>query len=186
MIGGLLFLFAPLVLVPGMMGVIRLMRRGGVTLGQVGAALIMFGGLMTMAFYGYGVVQYIAATESGLDHAQMAKLFDAVDDSALQIPVILGFVVGLLIGSILLAIALWRNRVVPVWGPIALVISAILGFFGMSPAIGAISFALLFVGVLPIAQKLLSISDEEWEDWHLPEAGGGPAAPLASEGTPPG
>lgn len=185
-IGGLLFLFAPLVLVPAMMGVIRLMRRRGVTLGQVGAALIMFGGLMTMAFYGYGVVQYIAATESGLDHAQMAKLFDAVDDSALQIPVILGFVVGLLIGSILLAIALWRNRVVPVWGPIALVISAILGFFGMNTVIGAISFALLFVGVLPIAQKLLSISDEEWEDWHLPEAGGGPAAPLAPEGTPPG
>src|SRR5919204_2769488 len=50
-ISGLLFLISPLVFVPGMMGVIRLMRRRGVTLGQVGAALIMFGALATIAFY---------------------------------------------------------------------------------------------------------------------------------------
>lgn len=171
-ISGLLFLFAPLLFVPGMMGVIRLMRRRGVTLGQVGATLIMFGALLIIAFYGWGAVEYVAATESGLDRAQMGQLFEAAEDSALGVPIwVGGFILGLTLGSILLAIALWRNRVVPVWSPIALVLSTLVGFFGEDKWISAASFVLLFIALWPVAQKLLSISDDEWENWHLPEAG---------------
>jgi hypothetical protein len=181
-ISGLLFLISPLVFVPGMMGTIRLMRRRGVTLGQVGAALIMFGALLTMAFYGWGAVEYVAATESGLTRTEMAELFEAAEDSAVGVPIwVGGFFLGLLLGSILLAIALWRSRVVPVWGPIALVLSTVLGFLGEEVVIGAISFVLLFIGLLPIAQKLLSISDDEWETWHLPEASGGAPPPPPPE-----
>lgn len=186
-IGGLLFLIAPLVFVPGMMGVIRLMRRGGVTLGQVGAALIMFGALITISFYGYGLVEYYAATEKGLDPAQMAKLFDAAEESSLAIPIFIAFIFGLTLGSILLAVALWRNRVVPVWSPIALVLSSVVGFFGESIVMSAIGFVLLFVALFPVAQKILSISDDEWETWHLPEPGGAAPPPPPTEGTlPPG
>ncbi len=186
-ISGLLFLIGPLVFVPGMLGVIRLMRRRGVTLGQVGAALIMFGALLIIAFYGWGAVEYVAATEEGLNRPEMAALFDAAEDSALGIPIwVGGFILGLALGSILLAIALWRNQVVPVWSPIALVASTVLGFFGESKVLSIISFVLLFVALFPIAQKLLSISDDEWETWHLPEPGGAqppPPAPAES-GTP--
>jgi hypothetical protein len=185
-IGGLLFLIAPLVLVPGMMGVIRLMRRRGVTLGQVGAGMIMFGALMTVAFYGYGLVQYIAATESGLDRAQMVKLFDASEDTALIIPVVVGFLGGLVLGSILLAVALWRSAVVPIWSPIALVVSNVCNFFAESNLLTAIGFALLFVAFLPLAQKLLSIPDDEWETWRLPESGGAAPPPAPEGGIPPG
>ena len=181
---GILFLLAPLVLVPGLMGVFRLMRRRGVTLGQVGAAMVMFGALITMAFYGWGAIEYVAATESGLDRAQMAELFDAAEDSALGIPIwVGGFILGLTLGSILLAVALWRSRVVPVWSPIALVLSTIIGFVGEDKWIAAASFVLLFIALWPIAQKLLSISNDEWEDWHLPEAG--TAAPPPSPGSAP-
>ncbi len=176
---GILFLLAPLVLVPGLMGVIRLMRRRGVTLGQVGAAMVMFGALITMAFYGWGALEYVAATESGLDRAQMAQLFDAAEDSALGIPIwVGGFILGLTLGSILLAVALWRNRVVPVWSPIALVLSTIIGFVGGEDKwITAASFVLLLIALWPLAQKLLSISDDEWETWHLPEPGGATTPP---------
>lgn len=181
---GVLFLVGPLVFVPGMMGVNRLMRRRGVTLGQVGASLIMFGALIIIAFYGWGAVEYVAATESGLDRAQMAQLFDAAEDSAVGVPIwVGGFVLGLTLGSILLAIALWRNSVVPVWSPIALVLSTLVGFFGEEKWVTAASFALLFIALWPIAQKLLSISDDEWENWHLPETSG--AAPPTSGPTPP-
>jgi hypothetical protein len=186
-ISGLLFLIAPLVLLPGMMGTIRLMRRRGVTLGQIGAGLILFGALLTMAFYGFGVVQYVAATDDGVSRPEMVKLFDAAEDSGLAFPIFVGFVLGLILGSILLAISLWRNRVVPVWGPIALVLSSVLGFVGESTVVGAISFVLLFVGLFPIAQKILSISDDEWEGWQLPErAAASPPPPAPAEGTPPG
>jgi hypothetical protein len=185
-ISGILFLIAPLVFVPGMMGVIRLMRRRGVTMGQIGAALIMFGALATIAFYGWGLIEYVAATEDGLDRAQMAELFDAAEDSNLIIPVLVCFLGGLLVGSILLAVALWRNRVVPVWSPIALVLSNVASFLSEdSKALSIVAFVLLFVALFAIAQKLLSISDDEWEDWHLPEPGGA-APPPGGVAPPPG
>jgi hypothetical protein len=185
-IGGILFLIAPLVLIPGMVGTIHLLRRGRVTLGQIGAALITIGGLATMAFYGYGAVEYIAATEAGLDRAQMAELLDASEESGLVIPVIILFLGGLVLGSILLAIGLWRSRVVPVWAPIVLVLSTLVNFFGESKAIEVISFVLLFAGLAPVAMKILSIPDDDWERWTLPERGAAapPAAPT-QVGPPP-
>ena len=165
---GILFLFAPLVLVPGMLGVIRLMRRRGVTLGQVGAALIMMGALITIAFYGWGAIEYVASTEKGLDHGQMAQLFDAAEDSWIGVPVFVpGFILGLTLGSILLAIALWRSGVVPVWSPIALLLSTVIDFVGDDKWFMAIGFALLFVALLPLGQKILSISNDEWDRWEL-------------------
>ena len=183
-ISGYLFLIAPLLFVPGMIGVIHLMRRRGVTLGQLGAAMIMIGALITIAFFGWGLVEYVASTEDGLDPGQMAKLFDEAEDSALGFPVfIFGFVIGIGIGSILLAIALWRSGVVPVWSPIALVLSTLVNFAGEDKVIFSIGFALLFVGLLPVGQKILSISDDEWETWQLPEPGGPAPPPPASEGS---
>lgn len=189
-ISGLLFLVSPLFFVPGMLGVVRLLRRRGVTLGQVGAAMIMFGALLTVAFYGWGLIEYIAATEAGFDRAEMARLFDEAEESALAVPVWLGgFLIGLTLGSILLAISLWRNQVVPIWSPIALVLSTLINFVAEDKWIATASFALLFIALWPIAQKLLSITDDEWEGWHLPEPGGAapppPAAPPPG-GTPPG
>lgn len=181
-ISGLLFLISPLVFVPGMMGVIRLMRRRGVTLGQVGAALIMFGALATIAFYGWGAVEYVAATDNGVSRPEMVNLWDAVEDNWLGAPVFFGgFIIGLFLGSVLLGIALWRNRVVPVWSPIALVASTVINFFGESKALSIVAFALLFIALFPIAQKLLSISDDEWETWHLPEPGGAAPPPPPPE-----
>jgi hypothetical protein len=184
-IGGILFLIAPLVLIPGMVGTIHLLRRGRVTLGQIGAALITIGGLATMAFYGYGAVEYIAATEAGLDRAQMAELLDASEESGLVIPVIILFLGGLVLGSILLAIGLWRSRVVPVWAPIVLVLSTLVNFFGESKAIEVISFVLLFAGLAPVAMKILSIPDDDWERWTLPERGAAPPPAAPTQVGPP-
>jgi hypothetical protein len=182
-VGGILFLIAPFVFIPGMVGTIHLMRRRGVSLGQVGAALILIGALATVGFYGWGIVEYVAATEDGLDRAQMADLFDAAEDNALIVPLVVGFLGGLVIGSILLAIALWRSSVVPIWSPIALVLSNVVQFIAEEKVLMVIGFALLFVALLPIGQKILSISDDEWDTWRLPESGG--AAPPPPPAPPP-
>jgi hypothetical protein len=176
-IGGILFLIAPLVFIPGMLGTMRLMRRRRVTMGQVGAALILLGALITVSFYGFGAMEYVAATDSGLDRAQMANLVDSAEDSALNIPIFIGFTLGLILGSILLAIALWRSRVVPVWAAAALVISTVLGFFAESLVLGVLSFVFLFAALAPIGRKILSIPDHEWDRWQLPER-----SPAAGEG----
>jgi hypothetical protein len=180
-IGGLLFLIAPLAFVPGMLGIMRLMRRHGVTIGQAGAALIMIGALITVSFYGFGVIEYVAATDSGLDRVEMARLVDAAEDTALNLPFLVAFVLGLVLGSVLLAIGLWRSGVVPRWSPVALVVSTVVSFFAESAVLGAVSFVLLLAALVPIAQKILSISDEEWDRWRLPERA--PPAPPPAQAT---
>lgn len=120
----------------------------------------------------------MAATDAGLDRVQMAKLVDAAEDTALNVPILVAFLLGLVLGSVLLAIGLWRSGVVPRWSPVALVVSTVLGFFADSVVLSAISFVLLFVALVAVAQKIHSISDEEWEDWRLPERAP-PAAPPA-------
>ena len=46
-----------------------------------------------------------------------------------------------------------------------MVLSSVLGFAADSTVLSAASFVLLFVGLFPIAQKILSIPDDEWERW---------------------
>ncbi|MGH2980410.1 MAG: hypothetical protein ACRDKV_00005, partial [Solirubrobacterales bacterium] len=75
---------------------------------------------------------------------------------------------------------------VPIWSPIALVLSTLINFVGSEEKwVAAASFVLLFIALWPLAQKLLSISDDEWEDWHLPEPdAAAPPPPAPPEAAP--
>ncbi len=165
-LGGYLFLVGAMVFVPGLIGLWRLFRGPRVTLGQLGAALLLVGVISTLAFFGFGAYEYEAA-QPGLDRAEMAELVDNADESGVTTPLfIVAFVVGITIGSLIVAWSLWRRRLVPVWGPAAIVVGTILGFFSEdSLAVGAIGFAFLLVGFGSVGLKLLSMQDDEWE--HL-------------------
>ena len=77
---------------------------------------------------------------------------------------------GIVPGLLLLALALFLRRAVPVWGPVALVLSVVVGFFPDNRAASAVEFALLLAGTAAIAWRILRLSDEEWERWQpLPE-----------------
>lgn len=174
---GYLFLVAAWVFVPGLIGLWHLFRGPRVTLGQVGAGLVLLGVITTIAFFGFGAYEYEAA-QPGLDRAQMAQLADNVDESGVTTPLfIVTFLVGIGIGSLIVAWSLWRRRLVPPWVPAAIVVGTILGAFSEdSVAVGAIGFALLVVGFGSVGLKLLSMSDDEWE--HLGRAPA-PAEPPA-------
>lgn len=176
--GGYLFLAAPFALIPGLIGLMRVLRGRRVTVGQVGAGLILIGGTATIAFFGFGVFEFEAA-QPGLDAGQMAQLSDNVDDSGLLVPLIVLFIGGLVLGSVLLAIGLWRQRAAPAWAALALGLSAIVNFLGEEKAISVIAFALLLIGLGPVGIRLLSMSDEEWERVGLEER---PATPRATPG----
>jgi Domain of unknown function (DUF4386) len=172
---GYLFLIAAWVFVPGLIGLWRLFRGPRVTLGQIGAGLVLLGVITTIAFFGFGAYEYEAA-QPDLDPAQMAQLADNVDESGVTTPLfIITFVLGIGIGSLIVAWSLWRRRLVPPWGPAAIVVATILAVFSEdSVAVGAISFAFLLVGFGSIGLKLLSMSDDEWDRFGR---GPGPAAP---------
>jgi hypothetical protein len=161
----ILFLLAPLLFIPGMVGLIHLLRGPRLTLGQIAAGALLLGALATVAFYGAGVTEYVAATEDGFDRSEVARMLDESDESGLVIPIIVIFFLGLVLGGVVLGIVLWRRGVVPVWAGLALSVSAVVGFVGESKAVGAIGFVLLAVGLIPAALKILSMSDAEWERW---------------------
>ena len=172
---GYLFLVAAWVFVPGLIGLWRFFRGPRVTLGQIGAALLLLGVITTIAFFGFGAYEYEAA-QPDLDPAQMAQLADNVDESGATTPLfIITFILGIGIGTLIVAWSLWRRQVVPPWAPAAIVAGTILGAFSEdSVALGAIGFALLLVGFGWVGVKLLSMSDDEWD--HLGRAPG-PATP---------
>jgi hypothetical protein len=159
-----LFLVAPWVFIPGMVGLIHLLRSRSVNIGQVAAALLLLGALATTVFYGVSGYEYQAAT-AGFDTPRVADLMDAVDDSDFFIPIFVVFLVGVVLGGIVLGISLWRRGVVPIWAGLAISVSALVGFIADSKAVSAIGFALLLVGLGATGLRVLSMSDEEWERW---------------------
>jgi hypothetical protein len=93
----------------------------------IGGSLIWLGA----AIYGVGVAGWAAVYFYGtdaavLDRATAARLIDhANDDTARMLAVPVGGALLIAIGSLLLAVALWRARTVPRWVPILGAISVV-------------------------------------------------------------
>jgi hypothetical protein len=151
---GYLLLVAAWAFVPGLIGLVRLFEGPRVTLGQVGAGMLLVGTITTVAFVGFGVYEYEAAT-SGLDPAQMARLVDNAEESAVVIPLFVVFLVGVVIGSFIVAWSLWRRRIVPIWSPAAIVVGTILNFMADGAALSATAFAFQLVGFGWVGVRML-------------------------------
>lgn len=170
LLAGALWSIGSLLLIPGMLGVMKLMRGKGVTLGQVGAGLFAMGSILfssSMVLFGVDIVVAQSA-----DRPAAVALSEALEGNA----VINGFFMftflgGIVLGSILLAVALFRHRIVPLWSPALLVASTVLGFIGETQMLSSLSLLLLAVGFVPLGQKIWSLSDEAWGLWE----------PLSSE-----
>lgn len=72
------------------------------------------------------------------------------------------FLGGIVLGSILLAVALFKRRIVPVWSPVLLVAWTVLGYFGETQMLSALSLLILVAALAPLRQKIWSLSDEAW------------------------
>jgi Domain of unknown function (DUF4386) len=167
---GVLFTVGSLLFVAGALGVARLLRGRRVTLGQIGASLIAIGliGLTAaMAFNGFD----IALADFG-DRDAAAALSDELEDSVLlNVYWVSFFFVGIVLGSVLLAIALFRGRIVPIWSPILILAAVVVGFVGGEERVlSALTFLVLAAGFLPLAAKMWSIGDEAWAEWAPLEA----------------
>jgi Domain of unknown function (DUF4386) len=162
---GVLSTVGALLMVAGTLAVARLMRGRRVTLGQLGASLLAVGliGMSAgMAFNGFDIAL------AGFDDRQAAvALYEELEDSVLlNLFWMLFFFVGVVLGSLLLAIALFRRRIVPIWSPLLLVAAIVLGFAsGPNRILTALSFLVLAAGLIPLALRIRSLADDQWERW---------------------
>jgi len=182
---GALWTIGCLLFIPGALGVMKLMRGKGITLGQVGAGLMALGLILfssNLAFYGADVVMAQFA-----DRPAAVALSEALQDDAVVNGFFMAtFLGGIVLGSILLAVALFRRRIVPVWSPVLLVASTVLGFVGQTQILSALSLLILTAGFAPLGQRIWSLSDEAWAQWEpLPsDLGGSARTTKSSPGDP--
>jgi hypothetical protein len=173
----LLFLAAAVLLIAAGIGLVRFFRGAGVTLGQAAGGLLAVGAAATIGFFTIGAVQY-EMTRHNLDRAEMADLVEQVEESAMLLPIVILFLVGIAIGSLLLAIAAWRRRLIPVWAALAIVAAAVLGFFGQdNKALEIVGFAILIVGLGTLGLRFLRMTDDEWDAGDAASGEGAPPAP---------
>lgn len=160
-----LFLAGSLILVPGALGTMHLLRGRGVTLGYLGGALVVIGAVASAAFYVINVVT-LEMTDRAAEAEQMAALLERIEEGTAGTILLVVFSAGTVLGILLLALALILRRVVPIWSPIALVLAVVVGFFPDNNAASAIEFALVLLGTTALARRIWALSDDEWAAWQ--------------------
>jgi hypothetical protein len=154
--------FGYLLFVPTAFVLSRLARRGAPRLSAIGLTLSVLGaglsGLLVTDMYDLSIGLNVGTTE-GVPVSEMSGVAAAP----------LGFIsmalltsVGALVGLILLAVAVWRARLAPLWPAVAITV----GFAGMFGAHGMLRacgfFAVLAVGVAFLGVRVLRMTDERF------------------------
>jgi hypothetical protein len=164
LLSGLLFLLATTLLLFAGFGLVRMFRGSrGVTLGQVAGVLLSLGAMVGAGWYAFGVAEYEMVNQSGVDRGALATFLDKADETSTVIPLVVMFLVGVVIGVLLLGIASIRTRVVPVWAGAAMIVAAPLTFLSDGKGMQIVANAILLIGLGSLGLRALQMSDEEWD-----------------------
>lgn len=158
-------LLPALFIVPAMIYAARLARGRAPRLAFIG------GGISALAWFcgiaGVGAVDLMVYHGVGVtDRAAVADLIDRVTGDPVNGTLTVLFVLGHVIGMVVLGIALWRSRAVPVWGaavfilyPIVHIAAHVIGSVALDNASGI----LLFISGLVCAVAVLRKPNAEWD-----------------------
>ena len=163
-VGDLLAFLGILAMIPATLAVMRAVDRRAPVLGLVG-------GCLSIASLVAGMIivindQVIIALADTAELRPAAA--DALDSSpAWVINVVLTvFLIGLLIGGILLGVALLRSRVIPLWAAVAVIASPVVSIGAHvidRKAIDAVSALMTVVAYAVLAQRISVTDDAAWQ-----------------------
>jgi len=169
-------------MVPAVIGIVHLLRHRSIALGHVGGTFLIVG-MVSFAFVaGTESILYIAGADPTVNRDAVIALNERIGASIVYNIINLTEVFGYFLGTILLAIALFRAKVVSPLFPILLAAGIIARFTLASFYTGVIfSDALYFTAFASIGLFVLRQSDEEWErpPEHGPTGGGAFSQPTA-------
>jgi hypothetical protein len=154
-----------LTLVPGLFAAARVSREGAPRLTTWSLALAVPGYLSLGMFLGSDHLLW-SAQEAGLSAADSVALADAGHPSmGLALGV---FVIGHVVGTVLLGLALLRSRRIPAWAAWAVTVSQPLHFVATvvlgSPQVDFVAWMLTAVGMAMVGREVLS-SARRAQDW---------------------
>lgn len=172
---GLLSVAAAFALVPGLTAVVATARGRGGRATTVGALMVAAGALASVghavAFYS----PYALFARTGASAADVAALDGASESYPMLVVLIVLFMVGMVIGPVVLFVGLRRARRVPVWAVVAAVVFVASGSTS-SVLAGAVGVVASLAAFVPAARSLLVAPPLSLPASTLPE----PAAGLAA------
>jgi len=163
-------LVAVLTLLPGALAAIRLLRRYTPLLATAIAALLVPGYLGMTALIAADAGT-LGAIDLGLPAGQVTELSDATFAVPTMTILVLLFVVGHILGTLLLGIAAFRARLMPrpVAGALAVSqfvhLAAVIGGW---PVVDLLAWTTTAVGMAFLARVVLRTPDDEWDLPPLP------------------
>ena len=157
-------LVAAFTLLPGVLAVGRLTRRGAPKLTAAAMLLVVPGYLALTYMIGTDLMLWTGA-RAGLDASTLAGLAVTVhptSDIALGV-----FVLGHVIGTVVLGLALLRSRTVPVWAAIVTAASQPAHFVALvilgSPALDCAAWTANGIAFAVAAVAIVRTPDDEWD-----------------------
>ena len=145
---------------------LHLLRHRSVLLGHVGGGLILLGAFFHGAIIGFALVE-VPLVESGVARDRMVEFATGMYESSAFTMILFPFI-GFFVGWLLLAIALWRARVAPLWVAATLGVAPLSEFLGPEAMSPEIMFALFLIGLGYVGLEVLRLSDKEWERGAAP------------------
>jgi hypothetical protein len=153
-----------LTMVPAVLAAARLARRRRPTLAMVAVGVNLVAYLGATPLYAGDLMALVAARPE-YDQAQLVPYLDAVAAHPASAIGLGGFVLGHIVGMILLGAALWR--IIPRWASAALIVSQPLHFIafivlGWQP-LDASAWALTAAGFVACSIAILRTPDSDWD-----------------------
>jgi hypothetical protein len=156
---------AILTLVPAAYFVGRLTRRRAPWLTAIALLLLVPGYLSLPWLAGSSDLFIWSAGKAGLDGATITRAVEASHPSA-EVAAML-FVIGHVLGTTLLGVAMWRSRIVGRWAAVAVMVSQPIHFIAAvivsSHTLDLVGWGLQAVGFAAVGWAILQLRNDEWE-----------------------
>jgi len=154
---------AMLTLVPAVLAVAKVGRRESPRLAAIGVALLV-PGYLVLGWLVASDAAVLFAVQNGLPNAVAADAYESLHPGMLVAGAI--FVVGHVIGTVLLGCALLRGTTIPRWASIAVIVAQPLHFVAAvivsSHELDLVAWGLNAVGFAVVGLAILRMTDEEW------------------------
>jgi hypothetical protein len=158
-----LLVLGTMTLIPAAFGVVRLTGAGSRRLSVAGGMLVAFSSVVAV---GDAMTQFVSwqMVSGGAERAQMAALLDRYDNSSATSIFFMPGGLALIVGTVLLAVAVRRSRVAPLWASISFAVGTmvdLVGFMSSSVAVITIGAAIAAPGFVLLGRRLTDRSGSE-------------------------
>jgi hypothetical protein len=162
---------ACLTLVPGVIYAGRVVGRTAPRLAAV-ATILLVAGYVSLAWLTVGDAYLLFGVRHHLPQDALTAMYDGVHPAALVATGL--FVLGHVLGTILLGVGMLRGRAVPTWAALATIIAQPVHFVAAvivgSHGLDLLGWGLNAVGFAALSVTVLRLSNDDWSPGRTPEA----------------